>query len=1094
MSPSFAVGHLVTFTGAPGIGRVGAVDGGTLRVDFFESVAEPVIESHPVPATACRRVQLKPETRVFRRNPSTGEWRAGRVRDHIGGQYFVRFPNVEQDFPVAESELRVRWDKPVRDPLQVLVSGGNESGFLYNARIPMLHDLVAQRAASANTPALLAAAAEIYPHQVRAALTVLSDPVQRYLLADEVGLGKTIQAGYVVLQTLIDNPRSRVVIVTPDSLRRQWLAELRTKFFIDDFPMRLRITSHEAPEKWEQYRNCDLVVVDETHQLVQDRDDTDPTYRALCDLAHSASKLLLLSATPVTSSHTTHLGLLHLLDPDVYKWSEREAFEQRYNHRAELADHLYSLNADFHILLPSAIDMIKGLLPQEDSRFNDLAAQVLDLLDAEGNLRDEAEMEELSVRVDVLRAHISETCRMHRRIIRQRRSRVLLSDDDSALALYEVRNRTEPILLTVEPYDPAADSLTEWQAQLWGYLLDEGVEDNRNTYALALAVLASRLGGTSADYLDALRWRIRRDEDAASRAGLSPREQHHLTAPPVAPHEAKILQDLEEQITADHHVTELNDLVDALLPALRKGGPIIAFCGPGALASMLTKRLRARFPDVTFFEHTRRVGADESEQAIRKWREYPANAAVLIADDSAEDGLNLQTANTMIHVRLPWSPNQLEQRIGRTDRYVESHEQRRPPRQFVLTDAEAHHGAWLHLLMNGYGIFTDSVSTLQDAIAQSLADVWAGALEHGPEGLTDAAEAVQTQLAAARDEIDKMDMLESIFDTSLEETQFAQRLGELEADWERTREAMLGFTGRDGSSGVKLRHSERSINGCKCDVFDLTARPLISPHLYDREKLTKEMAQGTFNRNAALKAPGTRLFRIGNPLVDTLANVVWYDDRGQATAFWRADPNHRGEPEPYFGFDYLVEADTGRALELALKLPHVHNSREAEAALSRQADQLLPPFMLKVWVPAGASHALTDETTRALLDAPYSAKDHNYNSKQIHQLMGLFDGRPEYESAARAAEHVARAELKRVTNLADRCAQAQERGRERLTVARTQAEARQAAGRLLSDRESYLLDVDVTETLVQGLNHPKIQLVSATCVLKTGLRRIRRGD
>ncbi|UXX97682.1 SNF2-related protein [Streptomyces sp. AD2-2] len=187
----------------------------------------------------------------------------------------------------------------------------------------MLHNLIAQRAASASTPAFLAAAAEIYPHQVRAALTVLSDPVQRYLLADEVGLGKTIQAGYVVLQTLIDNPQARVVILTPDSLRRQWVSELRTKFFTDDFPRRVKIASHDSPEKWEQHRGSDLVVVDEAHLLVQDRDDTDPIYRALCDLVHPASKVLLLSATPVTSSHTTHLGLLHLLEPNVYKWSER---------------------------------------------------------------------------------------------------------------------------------------------------------------------------------------------------------------------------------------------------------------------------------------------------------------------------------------------------------------------------------------------------------------------------------------------------------------------------------------------------------------------------------------------------------------------------------------------------------------------------------------------------------------------------------------------------------------------------------------------------------------------------------------------------
>lgn len=1093
MSLGFAVGHLVEFQGGPGIGRVGAVADGLLHVDFFESTAEPKIEIQVISQVDCRRVRLKPETRVFRHNPSTGEWMAGRVVRHDHEGYFVRFPNADYDMPVPEAELRVRWNKPVRDPLQVLVSGGNESGHLYNTRIPMLHNLVAQRAASASTPAFLAAAAEIYPHQVRAALTVLSDPVQRYLLADEVGLGKTVEAGYVILQTLIDNPRARVVILTPESLRRQWVAELRTKFFTDDFPRRVKIAPHDSPEKWEQHRGSDLVVVDEAHLLVQDRDDTDPVYRALCDLVHPASKVLLLSATPVTSSHTTHLGLLHLLEPHVYKWTERESFEERYNHRAELANHVLSLDAEFHELLPSTIDTVKGMLPPEDSRFGVLAGQVLCLLDAEGNLRDGTGMQELSARVTELRAHISETYRLHRRVIRHRRSHVLEQNDDTAAVQYEVRGRAEPQTLTSESYSPTADSLLDWQTRLWGHLLDEGRENERSNYALALAVLVSRLGGTSDDYLDALRWRIHHDEDAAERAGLSVRERTYLMTPPVAPHEVKTLKSLESQGVDGYHASEVDDLIQALMPALCKRTHIIVFCGPGALASILTKRLRTRFPKVGLFEHTHNAGPDASELAITAWRKHTASAAVLIADDSAEDGLNLQTAQIVIHVRLPWSPNQLEQRLGRTDRYVESRQQRRKPMQFVLTDSESHTEAWLSLLTDGYGIFEGSVSTLQDAIAQSQAGVWAEALEHGPEGLTGFTETVRERLKNARDEIDMMDTLEVIFDTSPDDINFAERLTTFEVDWGTIREAMLGYTGRDGSGGIKLRHTERRINDCLCEVFDLNARPLISPHLYDGKNLTEETAKGTFSRSAALKAPGARLFRIGNPLVDTLANVVWCDDRGQATAFWRADARHRGEPEPYFGFDYLVEADISSALELAL--PHVKNPRDARAALRRQAEQLLSPFTLKVWVPAGATEALTDGAVQARgLDVLYGATDHNYNSGNIHELLDLFDGQPGYEVAARSAETVSRAELKRAKNLADKCDRAQRRGRERLTVAKAQAEARQAAGRLLGDAESYLLDISIIDALVEGLTNPTIQLVSATCVLKTGLRRIRRGD
>ena len=125
---------------------------------------------------------------------------------------------------------------PVSNPVDVLIAGANETAYFRDARLPMLQSLVAQRAASGGASALLSSAVEIFPHQVRAALTVLSDPVQRYLLADEVGLGKTIEAGLVIRQVLLDQPRSRVAVITPDVLRRQWRTELREKFFIDDFP------------------------------------------------------------------------------------------------------------------------------------------------------------------------------------------------------------------------------------------------------------------------------------------------------------------------------------------------------------------------------------------------------------------------------------------------------------------------------------------------------------------------------------------------------------------------------------------------------------------------------------------------------------------------------------------------------------------------------------------------------------------------------------------------------------------------------------------------------------------------------------------
>ena len=200
-----AVGRLVTNHAVPGVGRVGAVQGERVRVTAR-------IDRSPggrLTMGTCRRVpalEAPPQTRVYWQDQDTGMWAAGRVVGGDPSAYFIRLPNSEFDRKVGEAELRVRWDRPVGDPVDVLIARANESPYFRDARLPMLRSLVSQRAASAGTPGLLSSSVEIYPHQVSAALTVLNDPVRRYLLADEVGLGKTIEAGLIIRQLLLDQP------------------------------------------------------------------------------------------------------------------------------------------------------------------------------------------------------------------------------------------------------------------------------------------------------------------------------------------------------------------------------------------------------------------------------------------------------------------------------------------------------------------------------------------------------------------------------------------------------------------------------------------------------------------------------------------------------------------------------------------------------------------------------------------------------------------------------------------------------------------------------------------------------------------------
>ncbi|MEU6798690.1 protein DpdE [Nonomuraea wenchangensis] len=1086
------VGSLVTLPNQLGIGRVSKIENARARVDYFDSAAAPAHASEWVDQQACKPVVLERETRVFWQDPEVGHWRAGRVVGNDGDRYYVRPPNTKGDVIVAEREIRVRWDRPAEDPVETLLAGANETPYFRDARLPLLKSLIAQRGACASTTALLSSAVEIHPHQVKAALTVLSDPVQRYLLADEVGLGKTIEAGFVIRQSLLDNPRSRIVVIAPDVLRRQWLQELISKFHIDEFPDALiKISAHERPKRWEDYHEFDLVVIDEADQLVEVGDPESSPYREVCALAQSCPKLLLLSATPATRRLNTHLGLLHLLDKDLYKWEEREAFRARFEQRKELANHLYALTAEegFEVLLPAVIDDILALTP-DDVRLAELADEVRGFLTADGELRESVGRPNLEAAVETLRAHISETYRLHRRMIRHRRAKVLARLDDPETAQFEVSGRQRPKLIPLDSPQQQAlkGALLDWQSETSAWLLDHPETGTFADLGCALAVLASRTGGSVTDFADALRWRVESDPNAANRACLTGDERAALATPPVHPVERHLLDELSGAFAGS--ASGSLQLAEAVVPALNSAHHAVVFSGPGNLCAELCGALASAGADLQVLEHSRRAGPEMSEQAVRTWLE---EGGVLVVDATAEAGLNLQQADVVIHCRLPSSPNRLEQVVGRVDRYSQASAE--PARQYIVSGADSDLGfgdTWLTLLDEGFGIFRESVSALQDAIDGILPWLWQSAAEDGPEGLLRAREKVVDLLRQERKEIDAMDMLESIHESPADLRDIAAAINAFESkEWRDFEVALTGYVGAaPGGLGFLVRRTGSSFHPVV--EFERGVKPpLMPPRMFALSGHLIESAQmrGLFSRTAMLRRPGTRLFRIGQPFVDLLAQATVIDDRGQASAFFRRARLGSAEPQVYVRFDYLVEADVTEVLAMA------GGSGDAELALRRQADRILAPFLRHVWLAANG-RAVTDPRLLALLEKPYDPHngDLNLNSDRIGALHDIYGGRGQFALDLRILQQRAQDELKRVTDLVECCRKAQHQGMRAIASARAQAEARQAAGRLVNDTESRLMDVKIAEALVKGLFEPKVSPVSVTVLMIGAYRETADGS
>ncbi len=238
-------------------------------------------------------------------------------------------------------------------PQDRLFTGQIEKHSKFQLRVETLNHQ--HRNQASEVQGLLGPRVQLLPHQLYIAHQVSQRHAPRVLLADEVGLGKTIEAGMILHQQLISGRSQRVLIVVPDSLIHQWLVEMIRRFNFmftildDERCVALEESGVENPFDSTQLALCslsfltgnqhrfeqatdvywDLLIVDEAHHLEWSPTEPSREYQAIETLAKLTPGLLLLTATPEQLGLESHFARLRLLDPDRYHsieaFSEEEA-------------------------------------------------------------------------------------------------------------------------------------------------------------------------------------------------------------------------------------------------------------------------------------------------------------------------------------------------------------------------------------------------------------------------------------------------------------------------------------------------------------------------------------------------------------------------------------------------------------------------------------------------------------------------------------------------------------------------------------------------------------------------------------------------
>jgi len=214
----------------------------------------------------------------------------------------------------------------------------------------------------------------LIPHQLYIIHEVANRYAPRVLLADEVGLGKTIEAGGIIHQQLYTGKVQRVLIVVPESLMHQWLVEMRRKFNLNfslfdaqrcldeemsglvenpfDSSQLVICTLDFLLADPSRYQQClttdwDLLVVDEAHHLQWTQASISPEYHCIEQLSQKIQGVLLLTATPEQLGKESHFARLRLLDPDRYQ--DYQIFlreEKDYQPLVGLIDSLHKLQLE----------------------------------------------------------------------------------------------------------------------------------------------------------------------------------------------------------------------------------------------------------------------------------------------------------------------------------------------------------------------------------------------------------------------------------------------------------------------------------------------------------------------------------------------------------------------------------------------------------------------------------------------------------------------------------------------------------------------------------------------------------------------------
>lgn len=590
-----------------GLGIVTAVDNRTVTLSFPASDEQRVYAVAVAPLT---RVQFQKGDRVT----SVDGWQLD-IEDVVENQgvalYLGKRVDTQEESVLPEMQLdhKVSFSKPQDRLFSAQIDRSDRFALRYRA---LKHQ---QAQFQSELRGMRGIRASLIPHQLHIAKEVGQRLSPRVLLADEVGLGKTIEAGMILQQQLFSGRVDRVLVLVPESLQHQWLVEMLRRFSLNfslfdeercaDFTKKdednndisenpfeteaLVIASIDwlsaNPQRAKQvlYADWDMLIVDEAHHLEWDEQNPSMAYQFVAQLSKQISAVLLLTATPEQLGQESHFARLALLDPD--RFYDYHAFVEEQKQYQPVADAVATLLND------------KPLSAKEQESISELLAE-----------------EDVEPMFRIINSDASEE---QRREVRQELISELIDRHGTSRVLF--RNTRQGVK---------------------GFphrIYNEIVLEMPTQYANALKVMGMMWGNKMEDLLYPERLFQR----------MNPNAKWH----------------------------EFDPRIEWLITFLKnhRDEKILVICKQADTAIQLEQVLREKEAIRSAIFHEK-MSIVERDKASAYFAQQEDGAQVLISSSIGSEGRNFQFARRLVLFNLPDNPDLLEQSIGRLDRIGQKHD------------------------------------------------------------------------------------------------------------------------------------------------------------------------------------------------------------------------------------------------------------------------------------------------------------------------------------------------------------------------------------------------------------------------------------